>query len=98
MNFNNISTITWLSQSPDLNIVEDIWKTIPGMVNDGPEVLNAAELEKYIVNVKSIINSTRRHIILDLHALIRKRLCKVLTIKVNFYNSRCLDVNNTCIN
>jgi len=42
----NISTITWPSRSPDLNIVEDVWKMISDMVYDGPLFLNKAELEK----------------------------------------------------
>lgn len=83
----NISTIKWPSRSPDLNIVEDVWKMISDMVYDGPLFLNKAELENKIVDVISLINCTMRHKILDLYASIRLRLCKVLSNKGNLYNS-----------
>ena len=83
MKSNNLSIIRWPSQSPDLNIVEHVWKIVSDMVYDGPQFYKAADLEKKIVDVISIINSTKRHIILGLYASIRKRFCKVLTTKRN---------------
>ena len=63
-----MSTMKWPSLSPDLNIVEDVWKIISDLVYDGPQFLNAADLQKKIVDVIQIINSTRRHVISDLYA------------------------------
>jgi len=87
MNSKNISTISWPSLSPDLNIVEDVWKIISDMVYDGPQFFNKEDLQRKIVDVICVINSTKRDVILDLYASIRKRLCKVLINKGNFYNA-----------
>ena len=87
MKSNNVSIIRWPSRSSDLNIVEDVWKIVSDMVYDGPQFYKAADLEKKIVDVISIINSTKQHIILGLYASIKKRFCKVLTTKENLCNS-----------
>ena len=46
-----ISVIERPAQTPDLNIVEDCWKTISDLVYNGYEFQNKAELAEKIINV-----------------------------------------------
>ena len=52
----SISTITWPSRSPDLNIVEDVWKIISDMVYDGPQFERKEDLQKKLVDAICVIN------------------------------------------
>jgi len=83
---NNVRTITWPSRSPDLNIVEDVWKIISDMVYDGPQFVSATTLENRIVDVVNAINYSKRQTIIDLYGCIRQRHCKVLISNGNLYN------------
>ena len=39
-----IKDLSWSSKSPDLNIVEDIWKIISDQVHDGPQFVSIHQL------------------------------------------------------
>jgi len=82
----NVQTVTWPSKSPDLNIVEDVWKIISDLVYDGPQFDNLKDLQRKISEVIEIINSTKRQVIIDLYGSVRGRLCKVLKSNGNMYN------------
>lgn len=86
LKYSNISTIQWPSKSPDLNIVEDVWKIISDMVYDGPQFNNLRELQIRITETIQVINNERRQNIIDLYGSLRARFCKVLMSKGNLYN------------
>lgn len=78
--------IEWPAKSPDLNIVEDIWKTMSDIIYDGAQFQSKMDLAQSIKNVVFQINSERKSYICDLYARIRPHLCKVLQKKGDLYN------------
>ena len=65
--------------------IEDMWKTISDMVYDGPQYLTTSDLHKKIVQVISVINSTKRDPILYLTSgnylnHLKWNSCKVVTM------------------
>ena len=82
----NIQTVRWASKSPDLNIVEDVWKIISDIVYDGLQFNNVQELAGRISNVIRAINNEKLQLIIDLYGSMRNRLCKVLIAKGNLCN------------
>lgn len=86
LKYANIQTIQWPSRSPDLNIVEDVWKIISDMVYDGPQFNNLRELQLRITETIHVINNEKRQNIIDLYGSLRSRFCKVLMSKGNLYN------------
>ena len=89
MKLSKIRVIDWPSKSPDLNIVEDIWKKLSDMVYDGPQFKNKDELVIAINNSILELNTTGRNFMLDLYRDIRRRLCIVLNKNGNLYNRQC---------
>lgn len=87
MKESEISVLNWPAKSPDLNITEDMWKKISDIVYDGAQYKNKAELCLSIKNAIHLINSSRRHIVIELYRSIRSRLCKILKVNGNLYNS-----------
>jgi len=79
MNEGSIKVLQWPARSPDLNIVEDIWKLISDSVYDGSQFTNKDTLILKIKKVIDEINARRRSLIISLYAGIRGRLCKVLS-------------------
>ena len=74
----NINILKWPARSPDLNIIEDVWKIISDMVYDGPQFQNKPELMNKITETIHCINTTLRLKIIHLYTTIRSRLCIVL--------------------
>ena len=74
----SINILQWPARSPDLNIVEDIWKLISDQVYDDPQFRNTNQLMEKIKYVINLINQHKREKILDLYKSIRGRLCTVL--------------------
>lgn len=82
----SIKLIEWPAKSPDLNIVEDLWKEISDRVYDGPQFYRKEDL---IVKIKSVINQINTEgngIIQNLYSGMRSRLAKVLVLKGNLFN------------
>lgn len=78
MNSSKITVIEWPAKSPDLNIVENIWKIISDRVYDGPQFRNKVDLVKKIDETIRDINESKRSQIVNLYGTIRSRLCTVL--------------------
>ena len=88
MELSKINILEWPPYSPDLNIVEDVWKMISDMVYDRSQYTNLNELEQSIVDCIAIINKERRQDIVNLYASIRNKLCKVLLKGGDLYNTK----------
>jgi transposase len=86
MNLSNIRVLDWPSKSPDLNIVEDVWRMISNKVYDGPQFRNNKDLILKINTVILELCDSKREILQELYTQIRKRLCKVLQSKGGLYN------------
>lgn len=82
----NISVLKWPARSPDLNIIEDVWKLLSDMVYDGPQYQNKQDLKDSIEKFILAINTNLRHKIINLYSSIRSRLCTVLVKKGGLFN------------
>lgn len=82
----NIAILDWPAKSPDISIIEDVWRYISDKVYDGPIYSNKQSLKDAIKNAIFDLNTNGRHRLLNLYADIRPRLCKVLTKNGNLYN------------
>ena len=76
---NNIKTMTWPSQSPDINIIENVWRTIKiRLQRDVHEIDSRAKL---VAKVNEIWTSLAPHYIKSLYASIPRRLLQVIRSK-----------------
>ena len=82
----SLKVLEWPPKSPNLNIIEDVWRFISDKVYDGPQFKNVAELSTKINKEFCFININERPKLLNLYSQIRGRLCKVLQMKGNLYN------------
>ena len=62
-----IQTIQWPARSPDLNIIEDVWKLLSDMVYDGPQYKNRSDLNVVIKKAIDHINVYCRDKIVNLY-------------------------------
>jgi len=86
MKESQIKILDWPAKSPDLNIVEDIWKLLSTEIYDGPQFRNISDLKAKINDTITDFNSAKREMLQALYATIRPRLCKVLVGKGNICN------------
>ena len=83
---NNVNILEWPAKSPDLNIVEDVWKIISDIVYDKRSFHNKSELEESIVYTITYVQTKKMDTILNLYNRIRKILCTVLCKQGNLFN------------
>jgi hypothetical protein len=76
---NNIKCMTWPSQSPDLNIIEDVWRTIKIRLQS--QIIDVKNRTPLVAKMKEIWTSLPQHYIRSLYASIPKRLCQVIRSK-----------------
>ena len=79
----SFKALDWPAKSPDLNLMENIWKLISDLVYSEEQPKNISELEHKIHAAVLQINSERLAINKGLYTSYRKRLTKVLLSKGN---------------
>jgi len=84
--YSKLAVIEWPPKSPDLNIVEDIWKLISDRVYDGPQFLHKRDLQISVENAISYVSMNCKDKITGLYNSIRSRLCTVLEKHGSLFN------------
>ena len=84
---NKIEVIQWPPRSPDINIVENIWKLLSDMIYNGSQFNNKKDLLKKIEDTINFFNNSNRDKIIDLYKTFRQRLATVLVSNGNLLNT-----------
>ena len=72
--------------SPDLNIMENVWKVMIGIIYNQNQPRDANELRVLIWKAHNEINSKRRNTLLNLYTTYRSRLTEILKNNGNLLN------------
>jgi hypothetical protein len=75
----NVKCMTWPSQSPDLNIIENMWHTIKIRLQS--QITDVKNRTQLVAKMKKIWISLPQHYIRSLYATIPKRLGQVIRSK-----------------
>ena len=86
MKNSKINILNWSARSPDLNVVEDIWKLLSNDIYDGVQFRKISDLKEKINNVIHQFNCTKREKLKELFLTIRKRLWTLLIKHGNLRN------------
>lgn len=73
--------LDWPANSPDLNLMENIWRMLSNLVYSEGQPQNKDELNIRIVKAVHTINSEKRTVVLNLYHTYRQRLVNVLNCK-----------------
>ena len=74
----NFRVLDWPAKSPDINLMENVWKSISDLVYRDLQPHNITELEAKISAAVYVLNSEKRSVILSLYRSFRQRLTKLL--------------------
>lgn len=78
LNGERFTTLKWPSKSPDINIMENVWKMISDIIYEERQPNSKAELRQRIHEAILLLNSSRTKDMIKLFTYFRKRLTKVL--------------------
>lgn len=79
-----VEVLQWPPHSPDLNIIEYLWKSLSEMVYDSKSFTSKKDLEESIIRCSEVISSQRKDLITSLYNSIGSRLHGVLRNDGNF--------------
>ncbi|MGL4390516.1 MAG: transposase, partial [Carnobacterium maltaromaticum] len=78
--------LSWPARSPDLNIMENIWKVLEDVIYDRSPLTSQGDLIEEVRKAFLLINTTKRELIINLYKTFRNRLVKVLVNNDNEIN------------
>ena len=78
LNNQSFRTLTWPAKSPDLNLMENVWKIISDIVYENKQACHWQELEEKINQAVLYINNNKINSVKTLYSSFRQRLTKVL--------------------
>lgn len=85
---NSILSLKWPPYSPDLNLIEVVFKMISDNVYDGPQFSKNDDLWIAIVSAVETINSEKKHVIKNMYEAYEDRLFWVLENGGNIYQQK----------
>lgn len=86
LNNQEFKTIQWPSRSPDINIMENVWKMMCDIIYEESQPRNKTELREMIHKSVFDINMNRIESMRELYTSYRRRLTKVLNKHGNLIN------------
>lgn len=75
---NSIKVLDWPAHSPDLNIIEYLWKSLSEMVYDCKSYSSKEDLKESIIRCSTMISTQRKDLITSLYDSVGSRLRDVL--------------------
>jgi len=75
---NNVQSLKWPAKSPDLNIIEYMWKVLSDIVYQGPQFKNLKDLEDRIKEAVKIVNEEKKEVIKHLYEGMTLRIQEII--------------------